>query len=176
MAQAQSSSQPPTTQRTQPRARTRQYPANAWIVYAAPHPLPDDCKNGMWMSAPWRIGGHVLTYDQVEDWARRLGSKIPDDRMAAWFKVDAFARCSGKFRVMPSCDGSEGSDKLWYGDMILISRLASFPRGYIGMAESKVPQFEFNANDQAAKDFLESQGITDAPYVTRLSQVNPARG
>ncbi|KZV85895.1 hypothetical protein EXIGLDRAFT_841181, partial [Exidia glandulosa HHB12029] len=175
MAQVQHSAQPSATQHHQSRAPTRKYPANATIVFAAPHPLPDDCKNGMWMSAPWRIGGHVLTYDQVKDWAQRLGVKNPTDMVAVWLKVDAFARRSGKFRVMPSCDGSEGSDKLWCGDMLVISRLASFPPGYIGMADSKVPQFQFNANDQAAKEFLESQGLTDLSYVTRLSQVNPTR-
>ncbi|KZV85892.1 hypothetical protein EXIGLDRAFT_841177 [Exidia glandulosa HHB12029] len=163
--------QPQPTSKPRRKQRMVHLPANAYIVYNAPNPLPKDCKNGVWASRPWRLGGHVVTYDQAIQWALNTGKLAKPDIVLGWDRLDCAARETNKFLVILSGDGSEGSDKLGGGDLLFVSRVAYFPQGYAGM--TNFPKFKFNSKDQEAKEFLESHGIMDTPYVTRLYEYNP---
>ncbi|KZV82733.1 hypothetical protein EXIGLDRAFT_729317, partial [Exidia glandulosa HHB12029] len=149
----------PSTQPQKPRSRLVRLPENAVIVYRAPKPLPKDCEDGVWTPAQYRIGGHVLTFEQAKDWVRRLGLLSPEkatnvNNGTAWLAIDGFVRKSKKFIVVLCDDHCKTNDPLDDGDLLFVSRLALFPQGYLGM--SNYPRFKPDRRDVGARKFLAS--------------------
>ncbi|KZV85893.1 hypothetical protein EXIGLDRAFT_841178, partial [Exidia glandulosa HHB12029] len=148
MAQPQPTSKPCRKQRMMPLLHLPGIPADAIVVYRAPDPLPEDCKNGVWASKPWRLGGHVVTYDQVTQWALNTGKLAKPDIVLGWDRLDCAARETNKFLVVLCGESHEVIHELDGGDLLFVSRVALFPPGHAGM--TKFPKFKFNSKDQEA--------------------------
>ena len=103
---------------------------------------------------PWRIGGWILTNDQLIQLVRTIHPEIPEDSkhyVSAWLNVLDF--------VTPLCLRaifSNPSERLGEGDFIIVSRIADFKEGYEGMTD--FPLFIPNKRDERARLWLESRG------------------
>ncbi|KAK0448556.1 hypothetical protein EV421DRAFT_2032751 [Armillaria borealis] len=107
-------------------------------------------------------GGFVMDCDTAIDWASRIfGERLTMDEIGLVWEV-----IEDKVKVFGSRFSFVGP--VLYAEFMVVTRRATFPRGYLGMDPAKIPQFREGEREKVARKLLEEEGLGHLEFSTRL--------
>ncbi|KAK0240910.1 hypothetical protein EDD85DRAFT_816873 [Armillaria nabsnona] len=107
-------------------------------------------------------GGFIMDCDTAIDWA----SRILDDRLTMDEIGLVWEVIEDKVKVFGSRFSFVGP--VLYAELMVVTRRATFPGGYLGMDPAEIPQFREGDREKVARKLLEEEGLGHLEFATRL--------